>query len=176
MELGEAVCAAQGVDPAGVRGPTAPELETLLALAPARKVTSLRDDHRRNALRHARSCYDHLAGMVAVGILRAMVDQGTVVDDEHGMTLTADGRRFFDGLGLDVEKLRRTRRPLLRPCLDWTERRHHIAGTLGAALFGHLSDVGAMVRMPASRAVTITPKGAEHLAATFGFDVTEHAA
>lgn len=77
MELGEAVCAAQGVDPAGVRGPTAPELETLLALAPARKVTSLRDDHRRNALRHARSCYDHLAGMVAVGILRAMVDQGT---------------------------------------------------------------------------------------------------
>ena len=86
-------------------------------------------------LSNARSCYDHLAGEVATNIYDRLVDNCHLTPDNGHAALTDTGRVFFGGLGIDVESVVASKRPTVRPCLDWTERRHHLAGALGAALF-----------------------------------------
>jgi hypothetical protein len=88
-------------------------------------------------LAEARTCYDHLAGRLGVGLLDALAD-GLLASNGESFVLTSKGRSRFVTFGLDVETLSRGRRPLTRACLDWTERRHHLAGALGAALTGEL--------------------------------------
>lgn len=124
--------------------------------APAR---SLRAARANAALLRARTCYDHLAGRLGVLLLDALVDQG-VLDRTGGLALTDQGRNWLAGLGIDPAALP-SDRPLVRECLDWTERRPHLAGTTGAALLRHLLDRGWLLRIPQHRALRITPAG-EH--------------
>jgi DNA-binding transcriptional ArsR family regulator len=118
------------------------------------------------ALRRARVCYDHLAGEVAVRIYERLRVRGGLGSDGAG-PLTAAGERLFVELGVDLAELRRGRRPLVRVCLDWSERRHHLGGALGAALFARLLGIGWIERREIGRAVTVTPRGARPLANLF---------
>lgn len=117
---------------------------------------------RDEALRHARACYDHLAGRLGVAIADALVTKGHIeVQDEAGL-ITDTGARFFarNGIALpDPTKGRLVGRPLCRMCLDWSERRPHLAGRLGAAICRHGFDNGWLRRIDGSRAVAITRKG-----------------
>ncbi|MFI8849697.1 helix-turn-helix domain-containing protein [Streptomyces sp. 891-h] len=133
-------------------------VESLAALAPDRAAPprSLSAAGRRQALAHARTCYDHLAGTVGVAITEALTERG-LLDWENGLRLTGEGDAWLRETGITVRA--GTRRPAVRSCLDWTERRPHLAGAVGAALCGHAFDAGWIARIGTTRAVTVTPVG-----------------
>ena len=120
---------------------------------------------RRAGVRKARVCYDHLAGELGVHVY----DSPCGVFSQHRQYADARLRRgrFFDTLGVDVEALARERRPLCRACLDWSMRRHHLAGAVGAALLGRCFDLNWACRDRVSRAVHFTPAGERNLARLF---------
>ena len=116
-------------------------------------------------IRIARSCYDHLAGVVAVDLTRRMEASGAIrASGEWEYELGRTGEQFFGKLGVDVDAIRRGRRAFARRCLDWTERKPHLAGALGAALFGQLMQMGWVVRKRDSRVVRVTHLGERKLA------------
>jgi DNA-binding transcriptional ArsR family regulator len=139
--------------------PVAEALEALLIIAPASPVQSLRDASRKKNLRWARMCYDHLAGVIGVALTEALTAQDAIAERDGAWVLGPRGAAVFGGLGIDVEAVPHRTRPLLRPCMDWTERRHHLAGGIGAALAGEITQRGWMRRLDGSRIVTITPAG-----------------
>ena len=110
-------------------------------------------------LRAARVCYDHLAGQLGVRIADAMVARGYLVLEDDGGRLTDAGMRYVAGLGIDLHVAGKGRRHLCRACLDWTERRPHIGGAVGAVLTTHWLTVGWITRAKDSRAVSVTPLG-----------------
>jgi DNA-binding transcriptional ArsR family regulator len=118
----------------------------------------------------ARTCYDHLAGRLAVGIADALQDRGAIGFADGAGEVTARGQAFFAELGIDLRGIGPSRRVFCRPCIDWTERRHHLAGAVGAALCEHCLAQGWLQRKRASRALTITPQGAIAFADMFGVD------
>jgi DNA-binding transcriptional ArsR family regulator len=142
-------------------------LEGLALLAPAREVRSLRAANRGTAERAARSCYDHLAGAVGVAVADRLCELGALHPD--GLALRDPAP--FAALGVDIDALGGGRRPLTRSCLDWSERRPHLAGELGAALLAALLRSGWLARRPAGRAVAVTPDGVTGLRAALGLDV-----
>jgi DNA-binding transcriptional ArsR family regulator len=142
-------------------------IETLLALAPERPARGLSESARGEAIRRARTCYDHLAGRLGVELADAFEQGGVISPSGGGWELTASGEQQLAQLGLDVPSLRARRRAFMRPCLDWTERRPHIAGALGAAVTTRFFELGWIRRLPRSRAVRITPAGEAELRARF---------
>jgi DNA-binding transcriptional ArsR family regulator len=142
-------------------------IETMALLAPAEEIRSLRAANTATAERAARSCYDHLAGAVGVAVADALCERGALRRDD----LTLDDPTPLAALGVDVDTLRHGRRPLTRSCIDWSERRPHLAGALGAALLSALFDAGWLARRPLGRAVAVTPRGVAGLRAQLGVDV-----
>ena len=116
-------------------------------------------------IRMARSCYDHLAGVVAVDLTRRMESSGAIrAYGKWEYELGRNGEKFFAKLGLDIEAVRRGRRTFARRCLDWTERKPHLAGALGAALFARLLEMGWVVQKRDSRVVRVTHLGERKIA------------
>jgi len=145
-------------------------LESLMLVAsearpPARPhVVGPRDEK----MRAARTCYDHLAGRLGVGIADAMIERGYVEFAEDAGLVTAAGEQFLARLGVGLDAGARTSRPLCRPCLDWSERRPHLAGRLGAAICSHCLDRGWVRRRAGERALDITPAGTFAFREMFG--------
>lgn len=121
---------------------------------------------RDAALRLARTCYDHMAGKLAIAVTDALHDAGHVVLADGAGLVTDEGRRFFCDLGIDLDATA-SRRPLCRTCLDWSERRPHLAGRVGALLLGRALDLGWVARRPETRALRVTPAGEHGLRTTF---------
>jgi DNA-binding transcriptional ArsR family regulator len=137
-------------------------LESLMLVAAGTLTTRARTGPRDESLRTARTCYDHIAGQLGVGIADAMKQQGWVEIDDDAGVLTASGDMFLaaHGINLDATEKRRTRAlPLCRLCLDWSERRPHFSGRLGAELCRHSLEVGWIRKRPGSRALDVTPEG-----------------
>lgn len=142
-------------------------LEALGAIAGAPGTTLVSRDMTQ--LRAARSCYDHLAGCTAVELTRVLEGQQVIVPSgERDYELGSRGRTWFAELGVDTDGVRRSRRVFARRCLDWTERRYHVAGALGAALFSQLLALRWLARMPKTRALRITQAGREAFHKRFG--------
>jgi DNA-binding transcriptional ArsR family regulator len=120
------------------------------------------------ALRAARTCYDHLAGRLGVALADALVAAGHVELDSDAGIVTPAGLVLLERVGIDAMSAGRGRRVLCRPCLDWSERRPHLAGTLGAALCRLSFERGWVRRVEGTRAVSITPKGQRAFRETFG--------
>lgn len=135
-------------------------------------VVAARVGHRRtrpgpkdDAMRRARSCYDHLAGHLAVGLFAAWVDAGLLALHDDAALLTPSGRTFLAKRGIDVAGLEHQKRPLCRACLDWSERRHHLGGSVGAAILSHVLDAKWAARAPLQRTVIFTKAGEARFAA-----------
>ncbi|MBS0584425.1 MAG: helix-turn-helix domain-containing protein [Proteobacteria bacterium] len=124
---------------------------------------------RDPAMRRARVCYDHLAGELAVELFE-QIGPRCFVEPRHGLQLNAQGIRFFRDFGIDVEALAAQRRALCRTCLDWSARRHHLAGSLGAALLDRFLALGWARRARRSRAVLFTAQGEFELRRQFRLD------
>lgn len=140
-------------------------LEALSVIAPTRASASLRSSDRARAMRHARTCYDHVAGALGVALTDALCRQRALRRED--LSLTAAGAHHLRVFGIDVDALRRGSRPLTRACMDWSERREHLAGALGAALCTELLRRGWIERMPEPRILRVTTTGARGLAAAF---------
>jgi DNA-binding transcriptional ArsR family regulator len=136
-------------------------IESLAVIAPHRPARSLREGRRGSELQAARTCYDHLAGALGVALFDALQRRRLLTPE---LELTPRGAEQFGELGIDVDGLTRGRRPLTRLCLDWTERRHHLAGALGAALTSRFLELGWIEPRPESRAVRVTDTGRSALA------------
>ncbi|WP_329063820.1 ArsR/SmtB family transcription factor [Amycolatopsis sp. NBC_01480] len=172
-------------------GPAPELLETLARFSPARPVRSLREGTRAQALRSARTCYDHIAGQLGVAVTAALLEREALVTvdgrpdtkrregdrisaqlKEHPYALGPAAETVFGALGVDLAAASASRRPLLRFCLDWSEQRHHLAGALGAELTGRLLDAGWLRRRAeAHRAVRLTPEGAVALRDVLGVTI-----
>lgn len=134
-------------------------LEALATLAPPAPARTFREGQTGKALRFARTCYDHLAGRVGVQVTEALVARRVLGLAESSYVLTPVGEELFAGFGVDVGKARAARRAFARTCLDWSERRHHLAGALGAALLDRLLELRWIEREESSRAVRVTDPG-----------------
>ena len=131
---------------------------------------------RDAALRAARTCYDHLAGRLGVALTDALIEAGHVELTEDGGLMRPPGLALLGRIGIDVDALsahhpKRGGRMLCRPCLDWSERRPHLAGAIGVALCAHCLTSGWIRRIDGTRAVAVTPKGQRELHSLFGVDL-----
>ena len=135
---------------------------SLIAAPPRRLATGPRDA----AMRLARTCYDHLAGRLAVALAASMSAHGQIEIDGESCAVTAEGHAFLARLGIAPPTPRH--RLFCRPCLDWSERRPHLAGALGAALCAHCFDHGWVRRREGGRALLVTPEGWRGFAESFG--------
>ncbi len=138
-------------------------LESLMGVAFRTGAVRLASSPREPALRKARICYDHLAGELAVWAFERMVAKRVFVIDPGNFALTPSGASWFESHGISAESLPNPRRVLCRPCLDWGERRHHLAGALGAALMQHCFALRWAKRVANSRVVAFTPHGEREL-------------
>ena len=134
-------------------------LESLMGVAFRTGAVRLRSSPREPALRKARVCYDHLAGELAVAAFEAMMARGWFFGHVDEVSLSDAGWDALAGLGIDVSTLQSARRPACRMCLDWGERRHHLAGSVGAAILRHVIDAGWARRTANSRIVVFDPRG-----------------
>ena len=166
-------------------------LEALARLSPPAEVKSLRQGTRAHAVRQARTCYDHLAGVVGTGLMAALLERGLLAGGDgvfdvetarsdrlaspgfdYNYRATKRGLAELEAFGIDFAALRARRRPLIRYCVDWSEQRHHLAGSLGAALAERIFELGWASRAPRGRAVRLSPEGERGLRKTFGLALT----
>ncbi|UYM07707.1 ArsR/SmtB family transcription factor [Solicola gregarius] len=147
-------------------------VEALAAIAPRLRVDSLRAARTGRAIAYARTCYDHLAGQLGVAITDALVSRGVIGPlrpGEVGRIVTPDSP-LLRTLDFDIESSRR--RPDVRGCLDWTHRRPHVAGRLGAGVLTYLEEQRWIVRSRSDRSLRVEDAGRDGIAQLFGVDVT----
>lgn len=148
-------------------------LERLMGVAYRVGAVRLRSSPREPALRKARVCYDHLAGELGVLVFDALKERRLLAAGGADLRLTKSGRAIFQDLGIALDALEAERRALCRPCLDWSMRRHHLAGALGAALLRRCIELGWARRAKDSRVVSFSGSGERSLKKAFGLlDVT----
>jgi DNA-binding transcriptional ArsR family regulator len=142
-----------------------------LARLPAASGDDPRPETREpDPLRWARTCYDHLAGTLGVRLTEAMVAEGLI--EGSCREVTPKGERWFERLGIDIAELRGRRRTLVRPCLDWSERRDHLAGAVGAGFAACVIERGWLVRLPGTRALRLTLRGSQGLYRALGLEIS----
>lgn len=134
-------------------------LEALARVAPVGRPAGLRESEATRALKRARTCYDHLAGRLGVSVTEALVARRILRLQDGGFALTKTGSTWFEALGVDVPRVLAERRSFTRACLDWSERRPHLAGALGAALTDVALARRWVRRLPGGRALVVTPPG-----------------
>lgn len=122
----------------------------------------------RKPIQNARMCYDHIAGHLGVSIADALVEKGALVALDTDYELTAKGTALFADLGINPAELKRTKRVFARQCLDWSERRHHVSGAVGAALADLAFDRGWIARAAERRVLIVTPFGQREMKALLG--------
>ncbi|PYB77157.1 ArsR/SmtB family transcription factor [Rhizobium wuzhouense] len=142
-------------------------IESLMSFSATRGHLRHRAGPKEPELRKARICYDHLAGDYGVRMLDSLVARGAIRAEDEALTLTSAGDALLSDHGVDIGSLRAKRRPLCRACLDWSERRTHLAGSLGAALLSHFLDQGHARRVEESRIIRFSPEGERRFLAMF---------
>jgi len=148
-------------------------LESLLVVAERPTHPEQPFGPRRSAMRQARLCYDHLAGALGVGMTDSLLRTGALVEAGDNFELTQAGERRLTDFGIDLGAARRRRRHFARTCIDWSERRPHLAGALGAALAERLLTLRWVYREPDDRTLFITPAGRRGLSTAFGIVLAE---
>src|SRR5580700_4262715 len=134
-------------------------LESLMGVAFRTGAVRLLSSPREPALRKARVCYDHLAGELGVLAYESLVRNDLLQMSPQGLRLSTAGAQWFQGTGIDTDAAYRKRRAFCRPCMDWSERRYHLAGSLGAAFFSRVRELGWAKIENVSRVVRFTPRG-----------------
>ena len=143
-------------------------LEALMGLAAGQGHLRTRTGPKDAALREARVCYSHLAGEKGISLYLGMLARGYVAEVGEDVTLTSSGTKFLTDFGVDLDKLKRSKTPLCRPCLDWSARRSHLAGSVGRALFAQMQVLEWAKRVEGTRVVRFTTNGEAAFQQVFG--------
>lgn len=141
----------------------AQQLEALIARTTAFELSRVRPGPKDELLRESRRCYQHIAGRLGVRIYDSMLRQGYIQPHEEEPVLTDEGRRFFEDLGVDISKCDVGKKPLCKSCLDWSERRYHLAGVLGELLLDVVLQKGWVKSGAVPRALRITDLGRQEI-------------
>jgi DNA-binding transcriptional ArsR family regulator len=147
-------------------------LESLLTISPPPRISSFKQAGEDQAIRYARTCYDHLAGTLAIKITESLINDGYITQENEHYLLSEKGEHFFSHFGIDLELARKKRRSFCPCCLDWSERKHHIAGALGNAMLIRFLELGWFNKKAASRALLPTETGKKGFKTIFGLDVS----
>lgn len=145
-------------------------IEALANLAPAPAAKKPLPE-KASPIKHCRTCYDHLAGKTGVLITESLLTKAYLVEQDNSYKVSDSGHQWFAELDIDTAALKKQRRVLARPCLDWSERRYHLAGSLGAALLDKMLEADWLRSVKNSRAVVITGKGQQQLYRLLGIEV-----
>lgn len=146
-------------------------MECLLSIAPPTQIKSLKQSLDDEALRYARTCYDHLAGNIGVQVTDALLAKGILRQEGRDYIVTDAGEKFFADIQIDLDHVKKRRRSFSHRCLDWSERRHHLAGALGNALLEKMLELNWVKRSTETRALYITNEGKKGLKEIFSLDV-----
>ncbi|MDY8023899.1 winged helix-turn-helix domain-containing protein [Paenibacillus polymyxa] len=156
----------------GIQDPeVAQVMESLLSIAPPVPIKSFTHASENEALRLARTCYDHVAGQLGVQLMSFFIQKGILSEDQDGLHITEQGEIFFTDFQIDLKKTRQKRRSFSHKCLDWSERRHHLAGALGSAVLDRLFELHWIERLPTTRAIRITTDGKRGFKEIFSIEV-----
>jgi DNA-binding transcriptional ArsR family regulator len=136
-------------------------IEGIANLVPKERQKKVTDNN--SGIKYCRTCYDHLAGKIGVEITAKLIDEKYIVLDNKAFLVTEEGKTFFNNLGIDLEGLKKQKRIFAKPCLDWSERKHHFSGSLAAALLNKMFELDWIRRIDNSRAVSITARGQKGL-------------
>ncbi|MEM8649213.1 MAG: helix-turn-helix transcriptional regulator [Pseudomonadota bacterium] len=148
-------------------------LENLITISGAMGTRKSMPGPKDKRLRKARICYDHMAGEMGVALYDGLLERklltlGGAHSSETGIGLNEKGRHYFNGFGIDVNKLEESRRPVCRTCLDWSVRRQHLAGSLGAAILERMFELNWVRKSETPRLLVFTPKGERLFSEKFG--------
>jgi DNA-binding transcriptional ArsR family regulator len=145
------------------RTEVADAIEAIANLIPHKKKIRKENSYINGDIQFCRTCYDHLAGKIAVDLTESLLKQKVLRLKGDEFLVTAKGEKWFESIGIDVNGLEKNKRHLAKPCLDWTERKYHLAGSLGAALLIQLKKLNWISTKAGSRIVTLTAKGENKL-------------
>lgn len=145
--------------------------ESLSGLASAGPKRQRMTGPRDAAMRQARTCYDHMAGRLAVAVTDCLISRNLIVVEDRSGMITDEGRRFFTDFGVDLDNRPNSARPLCRTCLDWSERRMHLGGRLGALLLTRSIELHWVRSVNGSRSLTLTRDGERGFHNQFGIPV-----
>ncbi|WP_422362034.1 ArsR/SmtB family transcription factor [Reichenbachiella sp.] len=134
-------------------------IEGLVNLIPKKEEAKV----EQSGVKYCRTCYDHLAGKIGVMVAEGLCESGFIKLNDRAFDTTESGLKFFSEFGIDVDHLKKQRRLFAKACLDWSERKFHLAGSLGAALLERMIELGWMRRVKHSRAMVITSEGQRQL-------------
>jgi DNA-binding transcriptional ArsR family regulator len=144
--------------------------EALAAISSVRPIRSLHQSDESKAMSTARMCYDHVAGYVGVAITNALGRVGALSQADRGYVVSRRGRSWFSDFGIDVDTTAQSKRKFATQCLDWSERRPHVGGALGAALAERMLRAGWFTRRRTNRSLIVTDSGWKALNAHFGIE------
>ncbi|MEN2400430.1 winged helix-turn-helix domain-containing protein [Flavobacterium sp. MC2016-06] len=122
-----------------------------------------KNSEKHSPIKHCRTCYDHLAGKIGVAVAESLLGQKIILDTDNKFEVSVEGIKWFSDFGINLEDLKKQRRLFLKPCLDWSERKNHIAGSLGASLLDKMIADDWLRKTKDSRAMQITGKGEKEL-------------
>ena len=132
-------------------------------IIPKPKVSIKKKSEEYPPVKYCRTCYDHLAGKIGVALADSLLAQKIIIEKNGIFEISSEGKKWFSDFGINLEEAQKQKRIFLKPCLDWSERRNHIAGSVGAMLLNKMITEDWVRRIKDSRAVTITGKGEKEL-------------
>ncbi len=142
-------------------------LENMMNISPIKEVNSLRKYEEYNKLKHGRTCYKHLAGVIGVDFLNNLIKYEYITLQMNAIHLSVKGEEFFENLGLDIASIKKQSGEFIKPCLDWTERLFHLSGNLGKAFLNLCIDGGYVLQNSTDRSVTLSKDGEEFFSKLF---------
>ncbi|MBF4492806.1 winged helix-turn-helix transcriptional regulator [Flavobacterium sp. MR2016-29] len=138
-------------------------LEAMASLVPKPKVSVENKTENYPPIKFCRTCYDHLAGKIGVALTDSLLEQKIIVEKNNAFEISFEGEKWFSNFGINLEEAQKQKRIFLKPCLDWSERRNHLAGSVGALLLNKMISEDWLRKTKNSRAIIVTAKGEKEL-------------
>jgi DNA-binding transcriptional ArsR family regulator len=138
-------------------------IEAMANLIPHSAIPKKNSAEKHSPIKHCRTCYDHLAGKIGVAVTDSLLEQKIIIDNNNAFEISLKGEKWFSDFGINVDEVKKQRRLFLKPCLDWSERRNHIAGSLATSIFDKMVSNDWLRKTNHSRAIIITGKGEKEL-------------
>jgi DNA-binding transcriptional ArsR family regulator len=146
-------------------------IEAMISLVPPSISIQSTKTEKISGIKHCRTCYDHLAGKVGVALTDSLLQQQLLVDTSGGFEISSEGEKWFTEFGIPLTALKQQKRSFLRPCLDWSERRPHIAGSFATALLDKMLLEDWLRKTKDSRALIVTAKGKKEFQSRLGIAI-----